>query len=48
MAGTKRASPGVDDAKNALSNVELSEADAEKLSAAQKDIQRVELVLGEL
>lgn len=45
MTGTKRASPGVDDAKDALSNVELSEADAKKLAAAQKDIQRVELVL---
>ncbi|KIK71359.1 hypothetical protein GYMLUDRAFT_90335 [Collybiopsis luxurians FD-317 M1] len=46
MAGKKRASPGADDEKNPLSEgVELSEADAAKLTEIRKDISRAELLL---
>lgn len=44
--GTKRASPGAEDEKNPLQNVELSDEDAKKLQAVQRDIARTELVLG--
>lgn len=44
--GTKRASPGADDEKNPLQSVELSDEDAKKLQAIQRDIARAELVLG--
>jgi template-activating factor I len=44
-AGKKRASPGADVEKNPLSNVELSDEDAQKLQAVQKDITRTELLL---
>ncbi|KAG6910562.1 hypothetical protein DXG01_009512 [Tephrocybe rancida] len=43
--GTKRASPGADDEKNPLTEVELSDEDARKLQSVQRDIARVELVL---
>ncbi|KAL0950743.1 hypothetical protein HGRIS_007516 [Hohenbuehelia grisea] len=45
MAGTKRASPGAEEEKNPLHSVELSDEDAQKLNAVQKDIARVELAL---
>jgi template-activating factor I len=48
MSGKKRASPGADVEKNPLANVELNNEDAQKLQDIQKDIQRVELVIGEL
>jgi hypothetical protein len=41
----KRGSPGVDVEKSPL-QVELSDADAEKLQAISRDIARIELVLG--
>jgi template-activating factor I len=44
--GTKRASPGAEAEKNPLTDVELSDEDAKKLQAIQRDIARVELVLG--
>ncbi|RDB29109.1 Protein SET [Hypsizygus marmoreus] len=43
--GTKRASPGAEDEKNPLQNVELSDEDAKKLQSIQRDIARTELVL---
>ncbi|KAJ7630571.1 hypothetical protein FB45DRAFT_915903 [Roridomyces roridus] len=45
--GVKRASPGADDEKdsNPLSNVELSEEDAKKLTEAQRELGRLELVM---
>ncbi|KAG5654037.1 hypothetical protein H0H81_008053 [Sphagnurus paluster] len=43
--GTKRASPGADTEKNPLTDIELSDEDAKKLQAVQRDIARVELVL---
>ncbi|KAF8078308.1 hypothetical protein FPV67DRAFT_1571097 [Lyophyllum atratum] len=43
--GTKRASPGAEDEKNPLTDIELSDEDAKKLQAIQRDIARVELVL---
>jgi len=43
--GTKRASPGADEEKNPLQNVELSDEDAKKLQAVQRDLARVELFL---
>ena len=46
-AGKKRASPGADVEKNSLSNVELSDEDAQKLQVVQKEIARTELLLGE-
>jgi template-activating factor I len=47
MPGIKRASPGADDEKNPLANVELKDEDAQNLQNIQKDIQRVELIVGE-
>ena len=44
--GVKRASPGADIEKNPLGDVELTDEDAVKLQAIQKDIARVELALG--
>ena len=46
--GTKRASPGAEEEKNPLSNVELSDEDAKKLTQIQRDLARAELILGEL
>ncbi|KAI0052910.1 hypothetical protein FA95DRAFT_1553211 [Auriscalpium vulgare] len=45
--GKKRASPGTDDIKNGdpLAEVSIGEEEDQKLTAAQKDVQRVELVL---
>jgi len=43
--GTKRGSPGAEDEKSPLSNVELGDEDAKKLTAIQRDLARVELVL---
>ncbi|KAF8640649.1 hypothetical protein AX17_000306 [Amanita inopinata Kibby_2008] len=43
--GTKRASPGAEEDKNPLQNVELSDEDAKKLQEVQRDIARAELVL---
>jgi template-activating factor I len=45
-AGKKRTSPGADVEKNPLQDVELGDEDAVKLQAIQKEIARVELVLG--
>ena len=44
--GVKRASPGADVEKNPLGDVDLSDDDALKLQAIQKDVARVELALG--
>jgi template-activating factor I len=44
--GVKRASPGADEEKNPLANVDLSEEDAKKLATTQRELQRVELALG--
>lgn len=44
MTGTKRASPGGDDAKD-LVQVELSEEDSQKLVAIQRELQRAELAI---
>jgi template-activating factor I len=44
--GTKRASPGAEDEKSPLQNVELSDEDAGKLQEIQRDLARAELVLG--
>jgi len=41
----KRASPGADTEKSPLSDVELSDENAQKLQGVQKDIARTELVL---
>ncbi|OSD05920.1 hypothetical protein PYCCODRAFT_1464619 [Trametes coccinea BRFM310] len=43
--GVKRASPGADVEKNPLGDVELTDEDAVKLQAIQKDVARVELAL---
>jgi len=43
--GVKRSSPGADEEKNPLGDVELSDEDAEKLQMVQKDIARAELLL---
>jgi len=43
--GTKRASPGAEDEKSPLQNVELSDEDAKKLQEIQRDLARAELVL---
>ena len=43
--GTKRGSPGAEDEKNPLQDVELSDEDAKKLQGVQREIARVELVL---
>lgn len=47
MPGIKRASPGADGEKNPLANVELKDEDAQNLQDIQKEIQRVELIVGE-
>jgi template-activating factor I len=44
--GMKRASPGAEEEKNPLSNVELSDEDAKKLTEIQRDLARAELILG--
>lgn len=44
--GIKRASPGAEEEKNPLGDVELSDEDAGKLQVLQKDTARVELALG--
>lgn len=44
--GIKRASPGAEEEKNPLGDVELSDEDAQKLQVIQKDLARAELVLG--
>ncbi|KAJ7139758.1 hypothetical protein C8R44DRAFT_765333 [Mycena epipterygia] len=46
--GVKRASPGADEEKNPLSNVDLSEEDAKNLAKAQRDLGRVELAMDRL
>lgn len=43
--GVKRSSPGAEEEKNPLGNVELSDEDAQKLQVVQKDIARAELLL---
>jgi template-activating factor I len=45
--GTKRASPGAEEEKSPLDNVELTEESANLLSDIQKDIQRTEIILGQ-
>jgi len=45
--GTKRSSPGADEEKNPLSNVELTNEDAKKLTQIQRDLAHAELILGE-
>ncbi|KAF8905439.1 hypothetical protein CPB84DRAFT_1844850 [Gymnopilus junonius] len=45
VKGTKRGSPGAEDEKSPLSNVELSDEGAKKLEEIQRDLARVELVL---
>ncbi|KAG6814014.1 hypothetical protein H0H92_003864 [Tricholoma furcatifolium] len=45
VKGTKRASPGADEGKNPLAEVELSDEDAKKLQTCQRDLARVELAL---
>ncbi len=44
--GTKRASPGAEEEKSPLQNVELSDENAKKLQEVQREIARAELVLG--
>ncbi|KAF7310607.1 hypothetical protein HMN09_00603500 [Mycena chlorophos] len=46
--GVKRASPGADEEKNPLANVELSDEDAKSLQQAQRDLGRVELAMDRL
>ncbi|KAJ6604279.1 hypothetical protein DFH09DRAFT_898847 [Mycena vulgaris] len=46
--GVKRASPGADEEKNPLSNVDLSEEDAKNLAKVQRDLGRVELAMDRL
>ncbi|KAJ7456603.1 hypothetical protein FB451DRAFT_1098750 [Mycena latifolia] len=46
--GVKRASPGADEEKNPLANVDLSEEDAKNLQKAQRDLGRVELAMDRL
>ncbi|KAJ7225878.1 hypothetical protein GGX14DRAFT_422715 [Mycena pura] len=46
--GVKRASPGADEEKNPLANVELSDEDAKNLQKAQRDLGRVELAMDRL
>ncbi|KAF7306606.1 SAC domain-containing protein [Mycena indigotica] len=47
-AGVKRASPGADEEKNPLANVDLSEEDAKSLQQSQRDLGRVELAMDRL
>ncbi len=44
--GVKRASPGADEEKNPLADVDLSEEDAQKLADTQRKLGRVELAMG--
>ena len=44
--GVKRASPGAEERKNPLGDVELSDEAAKKLGEVQKSIARAELILG--
>lgn len=44
--GVKRASPGAEDQKNPLGEVELSDEDAGKLQELQRHYARVELAVG--
>lgn len=44
--GIKRASPGAEEEKNPLGDVELSDEDAAKLQVVQRDTARTELALG--
>ena len=46
MSGKKRGSPGADEEKNPLEGVELGDEDAQKLKAIQKQIERVDLLIG--
>jgi template-activating factor I len=46
--GVKRASPGADEAKNPLANVELGDEDAQKLAKVQRDLGRLELAMDRL
>ncbi|KAF9535465.1 hypothetical protein CPB83DRAFT_841799 [Crepidotus variabilis] len=43
--GTKRGSPGAEEEKSPLANVELSDDDAKKLTDIQRDLARAELIL---
>lgn len=45
-SGKKRASPGADEAKPALSDVELSEQDATKLAQLSREFNRIEIAVG--
>jgi hypothetical protein len=44
--GVKRASPGAEEQKNPLGEVELSDDDAKRLGEIQKVMQRAEIALG--
>lgn len=44
--GKKRASPGVDTEKNQLGDIELSDADNEKLEKICDESNRVDIALG--
>lgn len=44
--GTKRGSPGAEEEKSPLAEVELGDEDAKKLTEIQRDLARAELVLG--
>jgi hypothetical protein len=46
VKGTKRGSPGAEEEKSPLAEVELGEEDAKKLTEIQRDLARAELVLG--
>jgi hypothetical protein len=46
ISGTKRGTPGADEEKSFM-NGEPSDEDIQKLQAVQKDIARVELLLGQ-
>jgi hypothetical protein len=48
MSGIKRSSPGASSEKNPLADVELTEADAAKLTEIEQQLARVELILGVL
>ncbi|KAF9481725.1 hypothetical protein BDN70DRAFT_876050 [Pholiota conissans] len=45
VKGTKRSSPGAEDEKSPLAEVELSDEDAKRLTEIQRDLARAELVL---
>ena len=44
----KRSSPGAEEQKSPLANVELGDEDAQKLREIQRDLARAEIVLGML